>query len=246
MPYVALDIGHGNNTKGKGVQKGGRYYKEHDFNSRLSIVLREILEDHGFKITYGQEPHSPEVPLKQRTDYYNRENVDLVVSNHANASYNKNVEGVCAFYWYSADDSKRLAELFVGEAEKEGLCTHGNGLHPSKPNSWTNMHICRETHMTAVLFENGFMTNDKEFERIFKDPEYVTLIARIQAKAICAFFNIEYKEGSSGGSKAPEPSASLKEEWGKAVQLGITDGSNPQGTPTKEQVAAMIIRATGK
>ncbi len=66
-------------------------------NSRLSIVLREILEDHGFKITYGQEPHSPEVPLQQRTDYYNREGVDLVVSNHANASSNKDVEGVCAF-----------------------------------------------------------------------------------------------------------------------------------------------------
>ncbi len=65
-------------------------------------------------------------------------------------------------------------------------------------------------------------------------------------KRYVRFFNIEYKEGSSGGSKAPEPSASLKEEWGKAVQLGITDGSNPQGTPTKEQVAAMIIRATGK
>jgi len=97
MAYVALDIGHGTNTKGKGVQKDGRYYKEHDFNSRLSIVLREILEDHGFKITYGQEPHSPEVPLQQRTDYYNREGVDLVVSNHANASSNKDVEGVCAF-----------------------------------------------------------------------------------------------------------------------------------------------------
>ncbi len=31
MAYVALDIGHGTNTKGKGVQKDGRYYKEHDF-----------------------------------------------------------------------------------------------------------------------------------------------------------------------------------------------------------------------
>ncbi len=146
------------------------------------------------------------------------------------------------FYWHNADDSRRLAELYVREAEKEGLSTHGNGLHPSEIGEWTNMHICRETDMTAVLLENGFMTNDKDFERIFKDPEYVTLIARIQAKAICAFFNIKYKEPSS----CDAPSNSLKEEWEKGIQLQITDGSNPQGTPTREQVVAMIVRATGK
>jgi len=43
-----------------------------------------------------------------------------------------------------------------------------------------------------------------------------------------------------------EPSASLKEEWKKGIQLQITDGSNPQGTPTREQVVAMIVRAMGK
>lgn len=39
------------------------------------------------------------------------------------------------------------------------------------------------------------------------------------------------------------PSAALTAEWQKAIELGITDGSNPQGYATREQVAAMLVRA---
>ena len=39
-------------------------------------------------------------------------------------------------------------------------------------------------------------------------------------------------------------SDSLKDEWQEAKDLGITDGSRPQGYATREQVAAMIVRAT--
>lgn len=37
--------------------------------------------------------------------------------------------------------------------------------------------------------------------------------------------------------------AAVAAEWQKAIELGITDGSNPQGYATREQVAAMLVRA---
>ena len=41
-------------------------------------------------------------------------------------------------------------------------------------------------------------------------------------------------------------SSSLKNEFEAAKVAGITDGSNPQGIPTRAQVAVMVYRGTKK
>lgn len=43
-----------------------------------------------------------------------------------------------------------------------------------------------------------------------------------------------------------EPSAWAAPEWDKAKQMGIVDGTSPQAIPTREQVAAMVVRALAK
>lgn len=43
-----------------------------------------------------------------------------------------------------------------------------------------------------------------------------------------------------------QPSPSLEKEWEKAKSMGVTDGTRPGGFATREQVAAMIVRATTK
>lgn len=43
-----------------------------------------------------------------------------------------------------------------------------------------------------------------------------------------------------------KPSASLAEEFERAVAAGITDGSNPQNTAKREEVAVMVLRALEK
>ncbi|WP_371069149.1 N-acetylmuramoyl-L-alanine amidase [Sediminibacillus sp. JSM 1682029] len=204
MVKVAIDIGHGadtyDRTGGKGVVVDGKVYEEHDFNSLVGQELDKLLRANNIDTLMIQEPFSPEVGLTQRTNYYNKQDVDLVWSIHANASSSKDASGRCAFYWHTAEDSKRLAKLFVEEVKAAGYSTHGNGLHASKPGSWTNLHICRETNMTAVLTENGFMTNSKEFKLIFgsKQNEYVKAVARIHAKAITRYFNVDFKDQETG------------------------------------------------
>jgi N-acetylmuramoyl-L-alanine amidase len=200
MPTVGMDIGHGINTwertGGKGVRVNGKVYEEHDFNSTLAIELDKELKRNGIDVVVLQKPFSNEVDLKTRTDFYNNQNVDLVWSLHANANNDRNVNGICCFYWHDHTESKRAAELFIDELNKAGLNTHGNGLHASMPGTWTDLHIVRETKMTAVLTENGFMTNPTDFENIFgkSQEEYITKLAAVHAKAICKFFNITYKE----------------------------------------------------
>jgi N-acetylmuramoyl-L-alanine amidase len=196
MPSVGLDLGHGINTfpPDKGVYRDGKGYAEHDFNSKLAIEIERHLKRNGITVFKVQEPYANDVPLTTRTDFYNRRGVDLVWSIHANAG-NSNAKGICAFYWHDHAKSKKAAELFVEELKKEGFGTHGNGLHASMVGSWTNLHIVRETKMTAVLTENGFMTNDDDFQNIFgsNQANYIKRLSVVHAKAICRYFGIAYK-----------------------------------------------------
>lgn len=196
MAYIGLDIGHGTNTwesgGGKGVVKNGRVYEEHDFNSKIAIATKALLEAQGHKVTFGvQQPNSPDTSLSSRTNKFNTLGVDFVISMHANAGATS-VDGRCVFYWHNHSQSKKLAENIVKAIRDKGYSTHGNGLHASITGSWTNLHMVRETKMTAVLVEYGFMTNSKDFEYIFgsKQGQYVKDMAEVTVKGVQAYLGL--------------------------------------------------------
>ena len=210
---IEIDIGHGSNTfpnHGKGVYRNGKGYAEHTFNSILAVKLKAKLEGSGFTVVYGpQKPNSPDVPLRTRTDWYNANNIDLVVSVHANAGV-ASASGRCVFYWNTSAQGKKVAQNIVNEIKKKGYSTHGNGLHASVRGSWTNLHITRETKMPAVLVEYGFMTNASDFVLIFgdKQAQYTEDMADATARAVASHFNTSYTGKSntvttSESNKAP-------------------------------------------
>jgi N-acetylmuramoyl-L-alanine amidase len=258
MPYnvlakpvavVALDIGHGVDTfpPDKGVYRDGKGYAEHNFNSKLAIEIEEHLKQNGFKVVKIQEPFSADVPLKTRTDFYNEQGVDLVWSIHGNAG-TKNAKGICAFYWHNHAKSKEAAKLFVEELNKAGFDTHGNGLHASMTGSWTNLHIVRETKMTAVLTENGFMTNPEDFENIFgkNQADYMARLSVVHAKAICRYFKTNYKEEVKVAAKdINKVSPWADENWKEATENGYFDGTRPGANITREEAAIVVNRLRG-
>ncbi|MBN6205048.1 N-acetylmuramoyl-L-alanine amidase [Ralstonia pickettii] len=209
MAKIGLDIGHGNNTfpPNKGVYRGGKGYAEHSFNSKLGKRIKELLELNGHTVILGQQPNSKDVPLTTRTNLYNREKVDIVVSLHANAGA-ASVEGRCVFYWGTSAEGKKLATLVRDEIKTAGYTLHGNGLHAGKIGEWTNLHITRETNMPAVLIEHGFMTNTKDFELIFgsKQAQYIEDMAVADVKAIQKYFGQSFKSGKSSKPAAAKKS----------------------------------------
>jgi N-acetylmuramoyl-L-alanine amidase len=211
MAKIGLDIGHGRNTfpPSKGVYKNEKGYAEHDFNSKLGLRIKELLEAQGHTVVMAQPAFSNDVPLTTRTNLYERENVDLIISIHANAG-TSTVEGRCAFYWHSSTNGKRLAELVINEIKKAGYTTHGNGLHASQYNSWTNLHMTRVPTMPSILIEHGFMTNSKDFELIFgsKQAEYVEDMAQADVKAIQRYLGQDYK--TTKPSTPSQPSTGVK------------------------------------
>ncbi len=240
---VAIDIGHGSDTYertgGKGVEHDGVVYEEHTVNSKVAERLRAKLEAVGIEVIYGQQPNCPEVDLHERTDYYNEEEADLVYSIHMNGGQPE-ANGSCSFYWHSSEEAERIARLFAEEVTKAGYQTHGDGTHASKTGSWTNMHICRETTMVALLTENGFMTNAEDFERIFKSDKYLDDCAEIGFRTILRYFGVSIPTPED--DRYEKADGSLARHWSKAHELGLTDGSNPGGGLSRAQGAAMLVR----
>lgn len=222
MTTIGLDYGHGSNTfpPGKGVYKGGKGYAEHNFNAKLGLEIKKLLQHNGFDVLEGQGAYKKEVPLTTRTNLYNRNKVDIVLSLHANAG-NSSASGRCAFYWSTSSKGKRLAQYVVNEIKNAGYSTHGNGLHPGELGSWTNMHITRETNMPAVLVEHGFMTNAKDFELIFgsKQKQYIQDMATANVKAICKYFGKTFK--NIGGLTMPQYNELKKENDALRKELNV-------------------------
>lgn len=225
MAYIGLDYGHGNNTfpPDKGVYVDGKGYAEHDFNAKLGLKLKKKLIDAGHKIYEAQPANAPDVNLNQRIRQYNNHGVDLVWSVHANANSNEDAQGRCAFYWHTSSQSKKAADLLVDEIKKAGYSTHGHGLHASQRGSWTNLAICRDTAMPAVLSENGFMTNDEpgindDFELIFgsKQEEYTDELAKAHFNAIQRYFDLEPGKKAKKVSKPSKPKPSKSKTSNKA------------------------------
>ena len=228
MTSIVIDVGHSASTfpPGKGVYKHGKGYAEYNFNIKLARAIARLLEVNGVDVTvYPNDGR--DVPLRQRTDYYNKESFDLVVSVHANANSNASVNGRCVFYWHSSANSRRLAIAVRDEIRNAGYSTHGSGLHESKVGSWTNLHIVRETRMPTVLIEHGFMTGNKDFELVFgnKQGKYIQDMAEADSKAILKYLGISYTIEPVKGS---EPIVT-KEDNLYRVQVGaFSDKKNAE------------------
>ena len=204
MGVIGLDIGHGKNTfpsSGKGVYKNGKGYAEFDFNQKVGKKLKTLLENSRHSVVLGQGFDSNDVSLTTRTNLYNKKNVDVVVSIHADANNSKLAKGRYYFYWHNHAPSKRLAFEIAKAVKDKGYSMRAdNGIIASVPNTWTELHICRETKAAAILGENGFMTNDDDFELIFgsKQEQYTSDIAEAYFKGIQNYLGVNTVSSNVG------------------------------------------------
>ena len=215
---IGIDIGHGKNTYdtggGKGVVQNKKVYEEHDFNSAVGKLVDKRLKAHGFDTYMAQPANSNDVALKTRTDKYNAQKCDIVVSIHANAGDSK-AKGAGVFYWHTSSAGKKLAQAVMKhwKSTVKGVGQYGAGAIASVPGTWTNFHMVRETSMVAILVEAGFMTNSNDFNYIFgsKKNEYIPQVAETIVKAVCEYFGVKYVAEKEEKKETPtEKSGGIK------------------------------------
>lgn len=157
---ISFDAGHGGFgvTPGKRTPDGSMY--EWDFNGAVVKHIQEELANYeNVAVLRVDDPTGKtDVPLQKRSDRVNAWGSNVHISVHANASGDKwsDAHGIETFvYLNRTKDSVELATKVQNELIKAtGLTDRGVKT--------ADFHIIRETKMTAILCECGFMSNHKE------------------------------------------------------------------------------------
>lgn len=128
-------------------------------------------------------------------------------------------------YQHLAAQSLVPVGTYVEAGQKIGIM----GNSSNKLKIATHLHMELHDNGEPVDFES-WLRNIKGVEEDMTEQELKEIIKK------------EIKSELTGADT--KPSAWAKEDWEKATQKGITDGTRPKGFVTREQAVTMIERAT--
>jgi N-acetylmuramoyl-L-alanine amidase len=179
-----LDNGHGVDTPGKRspMLTDGRQFREYLFNREVVTMMISMIEELGLR-AHRLVPEDNDIPLSTRVARANKLNkttICVLVSIHSNAYGDgwrfTSPRGIETYYYESSEGGMRIAGMF-----QENLIQvtgwKDRGVRRG------DFQILRDTHMPAVLTENGFYTNREQLEYLL-DPDWRTTIAEAHVEAI--------------------------------------------------------------
>lgn len=226
---VCLDPGHARLTAGKRSFDGKLL--EYEFNRDVAKRMQAILEQHNIEVVYSCDPViDKDTTEVSRVRNANATGANIFVSLHANA-YGSD--------WNSANGWEIYVCAKGGEAEKLAKAIHAESIpylgvrdRGVKENPF---YVLTQTVMPAVLIEHAFYTNKEECSLLLSD-EFREKCAIADANGILAYLNLRQNNTQE------EKTSWAEQSWKKAVQKGVFDGTDPQGTVTREMLAVVLDR----
>ena len=196
MNLLILDAGHAKNTAGKRNEKENFY--EWEFNNDMQHKIKARCEDLGIKVflTNPNPSKVSDINLTTRAslanDYWlrNSKPKSMFISIHANAFSNASARGTETYVAKNAstiskDFAKVLNDNIVKAMKEIDPTSKDRGVKSE------NFTVIYKASMPSVLCEYGFYSNLDDL-KILKNNKDELVEATV--KAICSYFNIEYKE----------------------------------------------------
>lgn len=187
---IAILAGHGGSDPGAvdpieleendGIYQDDIYSEESDINLKAALILQPMLEKKGHEVLMART-EDVYVSLYDRVDMANDNEVDLVISLHANAASNSAAAGIETLYYSSPRYTSKEGKKMAGLAQKRLINvtdTPDRGIK-GREKLW----VLRKTDMPAILVEMGFITNLKE-EKLLNEKEYLYLLMEAVAAGV--------------------------------------------------------------
>ena len=173
---VVLDPGHGGKDPGAMVGEA----MEKDITLAVALLVQEQLEGEGISVIMTRkEDVYPN--LTERADLANQNEADLYISIHVNAlENNDSYAGIYTFYHPDKPSDKALAK-----AIQAAVTSASGGIDRGVESE--DYAVLRNTEMSAVLIETGFMSCPEELNKL-QDAEYQKLLAQGIAQGILDYF----------------------------------------------------------
>ena len=186
---ICLDPGHGGDANRPNYKRGPTGLREAEVNLRVALVLREMLRANGAIVFMTREndralADDNAEDLQRRAEVANRNNCDLFLSIHHNASDRPTANFVSV--WYHDDVDHSPASLDVAREVSAALMAElrlpdqlGVPILSDKLIYDSGFRVLQQARVPAILTEASFHSNLEEEERL-RDPEY----NRREARAI--------------------------------------------------------------
>lgn len=176
MDYiVCLDAGHGGSDIGA-TGADGRYEK--DDNLKLTLAVAEELRKNGIQVVLTRNDDST-ISSDDRSMIANESNADLYLALHRNYAASTSAHGVEAWIHSSASDkSYNIANSILEALESVGISDNRGVRIGTQWDVESNYTVIKQTSMTSLIIELGFISNDEDLE-LFDEhmEEYADAIA---------------------------------------------------------------------
>jgi N-acetylmuramoyl-L-alanine amidase len=172
-----IDNGHGSVINGVPQTAGKRspdfgdgILYEGVSNRRLAAKVIEKSEAFG-ACCYNLVPELQDISLKERVKRINalsKNQNTILISIHSDAWINEHAHGWSAYTTKGGTKSDDVASIMYGHAKAAGLKIRDD-YSDGDPDKESDFYILRKTICPAVLVENLFMTNKKDYEFLLSE-----------------------------------------------------------------------------
>jgi|694.fasta_scaffold04059_15 N-acetylmuramoyl-L-alanine amidase len=170
---IVIDPGHGGDDFGAHSNTHPRYQEKY-LNLSTAKLLNTYLTQKGYRTVMTRQDDTF-IALDKRAEFANQKKPAVFVSVHYNSAPSKQAEGVEVYYYRSEENKKRSKDSrLLAQAVLDEVIDNTNAK--SRGTKHGDFAVIRETDMAAILVEGGFLTNEKEMQRI-RDPMYLKKLA---------------------------------------------------------------------
>lgn len=208
---VVIDPGHGG--KDPGAVSGG--LKEKELTLKISKRVKSTLEKNysaNVKMTRSTDKY---LTLKERTDFANKQKAEFLISIHINAGGGTGYED---FIYNKLSDSSATASFRnVVHVEVEKVLSEYKIRNRGKKKK--NLHVLRESNMSAMLVEILFIDTEKD-QKFLKNDEFLNKIADSIALGISKALKLKKLDKSKPTKTDTQPKKSSKSRSSVIVKRG--------------------------
>ncbi|MDY4575531.1 MAG: N-acetylmuramoyl-L-alanine amidase [Intestinibacter sp.] len=172
-----------------GTQGVSTNIPEYELNLQASKILKQYLEDMGFKVIMTRETNDVNITNSERAIFANENNADLVIRIHADGSEDSSVNGASLHIpasngKYTAkiyEESNKCAKIIFSDMKEAGFKV--NNIYERSDLTGFNW-----SEVPAVLVEMGFMSNPEEDEKM-AEKSYQEKMMKAVAEATQTYFD---------------------------------------------------------
>ena len=213
MKTIVLDPGHGgldSGARGNGLQ-------EKDVNLELAIGLADQLQEYDADIILTRAgdyrlDERAEIDRQKRAFMANAADADLFFSIHCNGHSSPDASGYEDFIYPTAPlvTQQRRDTIHVPSAK-----VWTDAGRPNRGRKTANFQVLRQTNMSAILVEHGFITNPTD-AGLLKQAAFRQKLIDAMEEGIVLALNLRREPTGTPILGAPQATVAQAQAWAKA------------------------------